>query len=60
MNKYATVKEMAEILSVSVDTIRRKAKAKAIPAIKIGSSFRFNPEHVIRSLEKQREPEKVA
>jgi len=51
MNKYVTVKEMAAILRVSGNTIRRRATARDIPSIKIGSSFRFEPEKVIRVLE---------
>jgi excisionase family DNA binding protein len=39
-------RELAGVLGLCPDTVRRAAKAQAIPSLKIGGAIRFNPEHV--------------
>ncbi len=41
-----TARELATALKLNPETIRRAAKAGAIPSLKIGGAIRFNPEHV--------------
>lgn len=41
---------MAEVLHVSVATVRRKAEEGSIPGMKIGSLWRFSPTRVIERL----------
>lgn len=49
--KYSTAQEVAEVLRVSPDTIRRRAKRGLIPAVKIGDAWRFELDRVVRVLE---------
>ncbi len=39
-------RELAAVLGLCPDTIRRAAKAQAIPSLRIGGTVRFNSEHV--------------
>jgi len=41
-----TARELATALKLCPDTIRRAAKAGAIPSLKIGGAIRFNENHV--------------
>jgi excisionase family DNA binding protein len=41
-----TARELATALKLCPDTIRRAAKAGAIPSQKLGGAIRFNAEHV--------------
>jgi excisionase family DNA binding protein len=41
-----TVTELAEYLKVHRSTIYRLIRARAIPAFRIGSDWRFNREHI--------------
>jgi excisionase family DNA binding protein len=52
MEKFLTLKEMAEVLNVCQDTLRREAIAGRIPFVKIGRVFRFRIDHVLNSLGK--------
>lgn len=58
-DNYVTVPEMAEILRVSPDTIRRRATAGDIPAVRIGRQWRFDVTEVrehLRLLSTARDP----
>ncbi len=44
---------IAEILGVSVQTIRRLVKAKTIPFVKWGQTYRFVPKDVIANLQRR-------
>jgi excisionase family DNA binding protein len=39
-------RELASLLGLCPDTIRRAAKAGAIPSLRAGGAVRFNSEHV--------------
>ncbi len=41
-----SARELAGVLGLCPDTIRRAAKAGAIPHLRAGGAIRFNPEHV--------------
>lgn len=50
--EFKDTKELAEILNVHPETVRRWVKAKRIPYIKVGKrDFRFDVEKVIEALE---------
>ena len=49
-----TIPEVAEILSVSVTTVRRLQQQRNIPFIKVGGSLRFLQRDVTGYLQKQR------
>jgi excisionase family DNA binding protein len=38
-----TIKEVAKLLNVSSETVRRLAQKKQLPSFKVGGSVRFNP-----------------
>ena len=50
MERFLTVKEMAELLNVSPRTLRREARAGRIPFITVGREYRFRVDHVLSSL----------
>ena len=50
-DKLITVKEAAEMLSVSERTIARQVDKKVIPAYKIGKSLRLKRSEVLSSVE---------
>ena len=54
--KIVDLRGMAEILSVSVDTVRRKANAGEIPGVKIGNLWRFKPTEVWAALSVKSDP----
>ncbi len=39
-------RELAGVLGLCPDTVRRAAKAGAIPSLKVGGAVRFNESHV--------------
>ncbi len=39
-------RDLARVLGLCPDTVRRAAKAQAIPSLRIGGAIRFNAEHV--------------
>lgn len=51
MIKYSTAQEVAQVLRVSPDTIRRKAKKGIIPGFQVGDAWRFEMDRVLRVLE---------
>lgn len=58
-DRYLTVPEIADVLRVSTDTIRRRATTGEIPAIRIGRQWRFDLEEVkehLRLLTTARDP----
>jgi len=46
MQKLLKPEEVAKILRLSPSTIRRKARLKEIPHIRIGQTIRFSPKHL--------------
>jgi len=50
MEKFLTLKEMAEVLNVNPGTLRREAIAGRIPFVKVGRVFRFRVEQVLSTL----------
>jgi excisionase family DNA binding protein len=44
--KLLSPRELAKCLGLCPDTIRRAAKAGAIPSLRAGGAVRFNSEHV--------------
>jgi excisionase family DNA binding protein len=51
MENYMGVKELATLLDVNPETIRRMTRAKKIPALQIGATFRYRFSEVKASLE---------
>lgn len=49
--KYYTTNEVAEILKLNPETIRRKIKAGKIKAVSIGTRYRISEEEVKRFME---------
>jgi excisionase family DNA binding protein len=45
--EYMTAVEVAELFGVSVSTITRLAKAGKIPAVRLGTLWRFRREEVV-------------
>jgi excisionase family DNA binding protein len=43
-----SARELAGVLGLCPDTIRRAAKAGAIPSLRAGGAVRFNSEHVAK------------
>ena len=54
-SKYATPKELATLLSVSTQTIRRLTTEGKIKAVKVGKSYRYDINAVLERME-QNEP----
>lgn len=50
MAKHVTTKELAESLNCSARTVQRMAAAGEIPAVKVRSEYRFNPQDVTIAL----------
>lgn len=50
-----TAAEVAEMMQVSIDTVRRRAQAGLIPHLRVGSSYRFPIKSFERWLEQQAE-----
>lgn len=49
--RMVTTYELARLLGCSPEWIRRKARHRAIPALRIGPEWRFNVEEVKAALE---------
>ncbi len=43
-----TIREVVEILKVSISTVKKKAACGEIPSVKIGKARRFRPEDIFR------------
>lgn len=43
-----TIREVVEILKVSISTVKKKAARGEIPSVKIGKARRFRPEDIFR------------
>lgn len=54
--RYITTQEVASHLSCSEETIRRLARDRRIPYLKVRSGYRFDLEQVIERLEKHENP----
>jgi len=52
--KLATLKELAEYLQISVNTVRTLIKQKEIPFVTIGGVYRFDLDEVRQSLNTKR------
>jgi excisionase family DNA binding protein len=52
--------ELAEILAVSEQAVWRLARLGRIPSIRLGRSYRFNPDVVLKALEGKSQPEVTA
>lgn len=48
-----TAAEVAEMMQISIDTVRRRAQAGLIPHLRIGSSYRFPVTTFERWMEEQ-------
>lgn len=44
--------QMAEILKINVQTLKKMAREEKIPYLRVGGSLRFNPEKVIKYFER--------
>ena len=49
-----TIKDVAELLKVSIPTVRRLQQGRHLPFIKVGGSIRFSKSDIINYLKKQR------
>ncbi len=49
-----TIEEVAELLKVSVSTVRRLQEQRALPFLKVGNSVRFFIHDILSYLQKQR------
>ena len=50
-----SVKELAELIGVSTDTVRRAFRKGEIPAIRIGTALRFDFDEVRRCMQRKAE-----
>ncbi len=57
MNDLISAKTLGARLELHASTVRRLARLKVIPSMKIGGSIRFDPEAVERWLRGEGEPE---
>ena len=46
MDKWLTVKELADYLGISKETIYRRLKNKSIPAYRVGKGWRFKASEI--------------
>lgn len=53
LEKMLTLKEVAEYLNVSENTVRRWSKMRQIPAIKIGRQWRYRKTDIDRWVREQ-------
>jgi excisionase family DNA binding protein len=58
--RAVTVKEMAEILSLTLETVYRKSRSGEIPGVRIGRSWRYYPSVVQAFLNKPKDPWKLS
>ena len=54
MIELLTIKEVAELLRVSPQSVRRLQQGRHLPFIKVGGSVRFDKSDIINFLKKQR------
>jgi excisionase family DNA binding protein len=47
-----SARELAELLKLAPDTVRRAAKKGAIPSLKLGGALRFTEEHIAQITER--------
>ncbi len=52
-NHHVSVRELAELLRVSTDTIRRAYRKGELPAIRVKTALRFDLEEVRRVMQRQ-------
>ncbi len=50
MNRLVTIDDVAEMLQVSVATVRRLVRSGKIPAVRVGRCLRFDPDEVMVAL----------
>lgn len=48
-----SVRELAEALRVSTDTVRRAFRTGEIPAIRVGTALRFDLDEVLRCMQRK-------
>jgi excisionase family DNA binding protein len=53
--RQLTIKEVADLLQKKPQSIEKLARAKKIPAFKIGSSWRFDPPDLAEWIKAQKE-----
>ena len=51
-NHRISVRELAEALRVSTDTVRRAFRKGEIPAIRVGTALRFDLDEVLRCMQR--------
>ena len=54
LNEVYTTKELAEILKISMPTVKRMLKEKKLPASRIGKQYRFLGSDILLLLESQK------
>jgi excisionase family DNA binding protein len=54
-NHHVSVRELAELLRVSTDTIRRAYRRGELPAIRVKTALRFDLEEIHRVMQRQAE-----
>ena len=47
MNKLFTVRELADLFSLDIQTVYRLVKANKIPVYRVGKSLRFDPLEIL-------------
>jgi excisionase family DNA binding protein len=52
--KFLTVKDVAEMLSISVQTAYKWARCGRLPAVKLGYLLRFDPDAIERLIERSK------
>jgi excisionase family DNA binding protein len=53
--RHLSVKELAQYIGVSTDTIRRAYRRGLIPGYRVGTALRFDPKAVRRQMQRQAE-----
>ena len=59
VREILTTEQAAEYLQLSVETVKRKARASMIPAAKIGREWRFSRRQLLEWVERQAIPEEL-
>jgi excisionase family DNA binding protein len=59
-NHRVSVRELAELLRVSTDTIRRAYRRGDLPAIRVKTALRFDLEEIHRLMQRQAEASRSA
>jgi excisionase family DNA binding protein len=54
MPQFLSLPELAARLNVSTSTLRRMVKRGELPAVRVGSQLRFNPETVLTVINETR------